>query len=47
MGFNIKKYKVVSFEYGMTDTQNNVHVLSSEDSESDIGILFKKYLKFD
>ena len=54
LGFNIKKYKVVSFgnvhfeyEYGTTDTQNNLHVLSTEDSESDLGILFKKNLKFD
>ena len=54
LGFNIKKCKVVSFgnvqfeyEYGMTDTQNNLHVLSTEDSESDLGILFKKNLKFD
>ena len=31
----------------MTDTQNNLHVLSTEDSESDLGILFKKNLKFD
>ena len=35
------------YEYGMTDTQNNLHVLSTEDSESDLGILFKKNLKFD
>ena len=48
LGFSIKKCKVVSFgnvqfeyEYGMTDTQNNLHVLSTEDSESDLGILFK------
>ena len=54
LGFNIKKCKMVSFgnvqfeyEYGMTDTQNNLHVLSTEDSESDLGILFKKNLKFD
>ena len=26
---------------------NNLHVLSTEDSESDLGILFKKNLKFD
>ena len=31
----------------MTDTQNNLHVLSTEDSESDLGILFKNNLKFD
>ena len=30
----------------MTDTQNNFHVLSSEDSESDFSIIFKKNLKF-
>ena len=35
------------YEYGTTDTQNNLHVLSTEDSESDIFILFKKNLKFD
>ena len=53
LGFNIKKCKVVAFgnvqfeyEYGMTDTQNNLHVLSTEYSESDLGILFKKNLKF-
>ena len=52
LGFNIKKCKEVSFgnvqfeyEYGMT--QNNLHVLSTEDSESDLGVLFKKNLKFD
>ena len=36
LGFNIKKCKVVSFgneyEDGMTDTQNNLHVLSTKDS---------------
>ena len=54
LGFNIKMCKVVSFrnvqfdyEYGMTDTQNNLHVLSIEDSENDHGIIFKKNLKFD
>ena len=31
----------------MTDSQNNLHVLSTEDSESDLGILFKKNLKFE
>ena len=35
------------YEYGMTDTQNNLHVLSTADSESDLGILFEKNLKFD
>ena len=57
LGFNIKKYKVVFFgivqfvyEYGMADTQNNLHVLSKEASESGLGILFiylVKNLKFD
>ena len=54
LGFNIKKCKVVSFgnvhfeyEYETTDTQNNLHELSTEDSESDLGILLKKNLKFD
>ena len=42
--FNIKMLSNVQFEYeyGMTDTQNNLHVLSKEDSKSDIGILFKR-----
>ena len=31
----------------MTDTQNTLHVLLTEDSESDLGILLKKNLKFD
>ena len=36
------------YEYGMTDTQNNLHLLSTEDSESDLGILFfKNNLNFD
>ena len=46
LGFNIKKCKLVSFgnvqfvyEYGMADTQNNLHVLSTEDSGSDLVIL--------
>ena len=54
LGFNIKQCKVVSFgnvqleyEYGMTDTQNNLHVLSIENSESDHGIIIKKNLKYD
>ena len=34
-------------DYVMTDTQNNLNVLSTEDYESDLGILFKKKLKFD
>ena len=35
------------YEYGTTDTQNNLHGLSTEDSESDLSILFKKNLNFD
>ena len=31
----------------MTDSENNSHTLSLEDSECDLGILFKKNLKFD
>ena len=45
LGFNINKCKVVSYgnvqieyEYGMTDTQNNLHVFSAEESESDLGL---------
>ena len=34
------------YEYEMTATQNNLHVLSTADSESDLGTLFKKNLKF-
>ena len=54
LGFNIKKCKVISFgnihfeiEYSLTDSENNSHTLSLEDSECDLGILFKKNLKFD
>ena len=54
LGFNIKKCKVVSFgnihyecEYEMADSQNDSHKLATEDSEYDLGILFKKNLKFD
>ena len=56
LGFNIKKCKVDSFgnihfeiEYtcSLTDNENNSHTLSLEDSECDLGILFKKNLKFD
>ena len=54
LGFNIKKRKVISFgnihfeiEYSLTDSENNSHTLSLEDSECDLGILFKKNLKFD
>ena len=53
-GFNIKKCKVISFgnihfeiEYSLTDSENNSHTLSLEDSECDLGILFKKNLNFD
>ena len=53
-GFNIKKCKVISFgnihfeiEYSLTDSENNFHTLSLEDSECDLGILFKKNLNFD
>ena len=35
------------YEYEMTDTKNILHVLSTEDSKSDLGILFKKNLKLD
>ena len=49
LGFNIKKCKVVSFgnihyecEYEMADSQNDSHKLATEDSECDLGILFKK-----
>ena len=34
-------------EYSLTDSENNSHTLSLEDSACDLGILFKKYLKFD
>ena len=49
LGFTSKSGGNVQFEYeyGMTDTQNNLHVLSTEDTESDLGILCKKNLKFD
>ena len=54
LGFNIKKCKVISFgnihfeiEYSLTDSENNSHTLSLEDYECDLGILFKKNLKFD
>ena len=54
LGFNIKKCKVVSFgnihyecEYEMADSQYDSHKLATEDSECDLGILFKKNLKFD
>ena len=54
LGFNIKKCKLVSYgnihfetEYKLTDSDNNSHTLSSDDSECDLGILFKRNLKFD
>ena len=34
-------------EYSLTDSKNNSHTFSQEDSECDLGILFKKNLKFD
>ena len=52
LGFNIKKCKVVTYgnihfewEYSMIDSDNTT--LASEDSECDLGILFKENLKFD
>ena len=52
--FNFKKCKIVSYgncqfeyEYYMIDEQNNYHKLSNEDSECDLGVLFKSNLKFD
>ena len=54
LGFNFKKCKIVSYgncqfeyEYYMIDEQNNYHKLSNEDSECDLGVLFKSNLKFD
>ena len=54
LGFNFKKCKIVSYgncqfeyEYYMTDNQNNQCKLSTEESERDLGILFKSNLKFD
>ena len=54
LGFNIKKCKVVSYgnihfemEYSLTDSDNKSHTLSTDDSECDLGILFKNNLKFD
>ena len=35
------------YEYYMIDNQNNFHKLSKEDSECDLGVLFKTNLKFD
>ena len=35
------------YEYYMIDDQNKYHKLSSEDSECDLGVLFKSNLKFD
>ena len=31
----------------MSDNQNNTHILETVDSESDLGIMFDKNLKFD
>ena len=50
----IKKCKIVlngtniefEFEYYMVE-QNNSHILASEDSESDFGILFRANIKLD
>ena len=54
LGLNIKKCKVISFgnihfeiEYSLTDSENNSHTLSLKESECDLGILFKKNLKFE
>ena len=54
LGFNFKKCKIVSYgncqfeyEYYMTDNQNNQYKLSTEESERDLGILFKSNFKFD
>lgn len=54
LNFNIQKCKVVSYgnirfeyEYKMTDDRNNQHILVSEESERDLGILFKQNLKFE
>ena len=53
LGFNFKKCKIVSYgncqfeyEYYMIDDQNKYHKLSNEDSECDLGVLFKSNLKF-
>ena len=34
-------------EYSLTDSDNKSHTLSTDDSECDLGILFKNNLKFD
>ena len=54
LGFNFKKCKIVSYgncqfeyEYYVTDNQNNQYKLSTEESERDLGILFKSNFKFD
>lgn len=54
LSFNVKKCKVVSYgnvryssDYKMIDSQNKVQILSTEESERDLGILFKQNLKFD
>ena len=35
------------WEYEMSDNQNYTHILETVDSESDLGIMFNKNLKFD
>ena len=56
LGFNIKKYKVISFgnihfeiKYSLTDSENNSTLIHYRIiiSEYDLGILLKKNLKFD
>ena len=54
LGFYFKKCKVVSYgscqfenEYYMIDSQNKSHKLSIEDSECELGLIFKTNLKFD
>ena len=37
----------VEWEYEMSDSQNNTHILETVDSESDLGIKFHENLKFD
>ena len=54
LGFNFKKCKIVSYrncqfeyEYYLIYKQNKYHKLSNDDSECDLGVLFKSNLKFD
>ena len=35
------------WEYEIPDNKNNIHILETVDSESDLGIMFNKNLKFD